>query len=104
MSGIEEALRADARTALAVLDRVLEAPPDKLTSVLPEAIRALVQLRDRLTGLLEAAEDAQPLRETLDRTNAALSVVTAGAYPMVGISRERAQEAREALARLADDL
>jgi hypothetical protein len=104
MNGTEEALRGDCRKALEVLDRVLEEPAATMTGDLPEAVRALVRLRNRLIGLLDSAGGAEPVREKLDRANAILSVVTGGEYPMVGVRRERLAHAREALGRLAEDL
>ena len=103
MTAIADALREHSRTALRVLDRVLEESPERMTGELPEAVRALVRLRDRLIELRRADRGSRDLQERLERTNAILSVVTGGEYPLVGVRRQRIVEARDALRQLADN-
>jgi hypothetical protein len=96
--------REHCRTALSVLDRVVEESPDRMTGELPEAVRALVRLRDRLIEQRRPAPGSRDLQARLDRANAILSVVTGGEYPLVGVRRQRIVEARDALAEIAEEL
>ncbi len=107
MSATADTLREPCKAALAalaVLDRVLEESPERMAGDLPEAVRGIVRLRDRLIERRRADPGAHDLEERLDRTNAILSVVTGGEYPLVGVRRQRIVEARDALAGLAEEL
>jgi hypothetical protein len=97
-------LREPCRTAVAVLDRVLQEPPEQMSGDLPEALRCVVRLRDRLIGQRRTEPGSTKVQQRLDRTNAILSVVTGGEYPLVGVRRQRIVEARDALAALAEEL
>ena len=99
-----DALRECAQVALAVLDRVLEEPPDRVTGDLPEAVRALVRLRDQLIEQRRLDPNSRQIEERLDQTNSIISVVTGGEYPLVGVRRQRVEEARDALSELAENL
>ena len=104
MTVIADAPREHCRRALSVLDRVLEESPERMAGELPEAVRALVWLRDRLIELRRADPGSREVEARLGRTNAILSVVTGGEYPLVGVRRQRIVEARDALAELAEEL
>jgi hypothetical protein len=104
MTGTAQTLRDCCQAALRVLDRVLEEPPDRMTGDLPAAVRGIVCVRDWLIARRRAEPGSPEVQERLDRTNAILSVVTAGEYPLVGVRRQRIVEARDALAALADKL
>jgi hypothetical protein len=104
MTAAYETLLDCCQAALSVLDRVLEEPPERMTGDLPEAVRGLVCVRDWLIARRRAEPGAGDVQERLDRTNAILSVVTGGEYPLVGVRRQRIVEARDALRQLADSL
>jgi len=104
MSAPARTLHECCREALRVLDRVLEEPPDRMTGDLPEAVRGIVCVRDWLIERRRADPGAAEVEERLDRTNAILSVVTGGEYPLVGVRRQRIVEARDAFDGLAHEL
>ena len=87
-----------------MLDRVVKESPERIAGELPEAVRTLVWLRDRLIDLRRADPGSPEVESRLGRTNAILSVVTGGEYPLVGVRRQRIVEARDALAELAEEL
>jgi hypothetical protein len=97
-------LRDCCQAALRVLDRALEESPERMTGDLPAAVRGIVGVRDRLIEQRRAKPGAAEVQERLDRTNAILSVVTGGEYPLVGVRRQRIVDARDALAALAEEL
>jgi hypothetical protein len=88
--------------ALAALDRVLEQRPDALQDELKDAIRCLVQLRSELTAEHRLDRNDAKARQRLDRTNAVLSVLIGGEYPLVGVRWSRIKQAREDLTKLLD--
>jgi hypothetical protein len=75
-----------------------------LAGELPEAVRALVRMRNRLIELRRSDSGSRQVEARLGRSNAILSVVTGGEYPLVGVRRQRVVEARDALAELAEEL
>jgi hypothetical protein len=99
-----DTLLESGRRALTVLDRALGQPPERMADDLPEAVRTLARLRNRLIDQRRADPDSPEVAERLDRVNAILSVVAGGEYPIVGIRRERIVDARDALAGLVEDL
>jgi hypothetical protein len=104
VTAAQETLHKCGQAALSVLDRVLQEPPERMAGDLPEAVRGLVCVRDWLIARRRAEPGDGDVKERLDRTNAILSVVTGGEYPLVGIRRQRIVEARDALRQLADSL
>ena len=93
-----------ALAALAALDHVLEERPGKLGEEIAHAVRCLVRYRDRLIERGRAGPTSNAVHHRLVRTNAILSVVVGGEYPLVGVRSARIREARDALADLMQEV
>ncbi|HKS90138.1 MAG TPA: hypothetical protein VJR70_11915 [Stellaceae bacterium] len=84
----------DIAPVLTALDRALADKPEHVYDDLVEAQRRLAALRNRLIAQRRDGADAGA---ALRRVNAALSLVVAGEYPLVGLRRQRIEQAREVL-------
>ena len=96
----DESLCEHCHAAVAALDKVVEERPSEEHEYLVEAVRCVTRLRDRLIAERRAGDTSQNLRDRLDHTNAVLSVIVGGQYPLVGVRRERVQHARDLLKEL----
>jgi flagellar motility protein MotE (MotC chaperone) len=90
-------------SSIRLLDDALRLPPAQLGQEVDEAEREIARLRDALIAQLRAHQAANEteLRSTLDRVNAALSLVVSVEYPSAGIQRSALEQARDTLARIA---
>jgi hypothetical protein len=93
------------RTAIEGLERAQEAPPLMVLREADLVQRAVVDMRDLLIERLRQDDTAAAARwrAALDRINVALSLIVGLEYPMGGIPRESAQQAREVLKSLLDE-
>ncbi len=86
-----------AHEALAILDRMVEEQPSDYFQPMSDAVRKLVQLRDRLIVKLRAAEPYDNAASHLASLNAVISSAIGAQFPIVGIKRERIEQTRDAL-------
>jgi hypothetical protein len=93
-------LREHCHAAVDALCRVLDERPAEEHEYLLEAVRCLVRLRDRLIEQRRSGHPSPDLQDRLDRTNAILSVLVGGQYPLVGVRWERVSHARDELKKL----
>jgi hypothetical protein len=82
--------------ALDVLGDALQRPPGELKAEVDDAERAVVRLRDELIERYRANPEPRT-RSSLDKVNAALSVIVGLEYPMGGIQRKMLEQAESAL-------
>ena len=87
----------ECREAIAALDRLLHEHPGNLEPAMVDATAALVRLRDRLIAMKREAPLADDARHQLRNTNAVISVLMAGHYPLEGIRWDCIKQARDAL-------
>ncbi len=92
--------QAEAEAALASLERLLAERPEEFAEEIPEAVRRLVSLRDRLISTRRTGTASAQQLEWLTRVNAILSCVVAAEFPIRGLHRERVDTARQALRQL----
>jgi hypothetical protein len=94
------------RKAVDALGQALEDRPDRIYEDMACAMRCLVNFRDALIERQREGKGDRGARDRLQRTNAILSIVVGGEYPLVGVRENRIKQARDELAQLleADDL
>jgi formate dehydrogenase major subunit len=85
------------KRALALIDNLLAERPEKVGHDFSEATRCLSAFRNDLIGRLRAT-GAEADRARLDGTNAVLSAVVGGHFPLGGIPWEHIEKARGRLA------
>jgi hypothetical protein len=92
------ACATECRRALSALERLLEEHPENLEGALLEATHSVVALRGRLTSMSRESPQNATWRDQLAHTNAILSVLMAGHYPIEGVRWDCIKQARDALA------
>ncbi len=93
------------RAAIEGLERAQEAPPLMVLREADLVQRAVVDMRDVLIERLRQDDTAAAARwrAALDRINLALSLIVGLEYPMGGIPRESAKQARAVLQSVLDE-
>lgn len=88
--------------AKASLSSAKKYPPEKLGSEVDSAQVTMVHLRDYLIDRLrEATEtDREDIRQVLNKTNIALSLIVGVEYPATGIKRNLIDEAEKVLGQI----
>ena len=89
--------------AVDALEHALTERPDQIYDDMVKVVRCLVSLRDDLIGRCRDGTAPPEARDLLNRTNAILSLVVGGEYPLVGVRRERIELARDAVKSLLED-
>jgi hypothetical protein len=87
----------ECREAIAALDQLLAQHPGNPEAELIDATASLVRLRDRLIAMSREAPLPDGARDQLRHTNAVMSVLMAGHYPIEGIRWDCIKQARDAL-------
>jgi hypothetical protein len=87
----------ECREAIGALERLLAEHPKNPEGELVEATAALVRLRDRLIAMNRETPLAGHARERLQNTNAVISILMAGHYPIEGMRWDCIKQARDAL-------
>lgn len=103
MSALDKAGLSECRTnMLAAIDTVLRERPQSAQAEALALTKTVVKLRDGLIQSLRAGDGS--VKRELDHANALLSLVFSIQYPMQGQQWEKLSKAREALARLIDEI
>ena len=87
----------ECREAIAALDQLLAKHPENPEQAFVAATATLVHLRDRLIAMSREAPLTEDARAQLRHTNAVLSVLMAGHYPVEGMRWDCIKQARDAL-------
>lgn len=98
---LDDGAREHGAKALAAMDRVIEDRPQSVQPACLEMTNALVRLRD---ALIERHRDGRNVSRHLAHTNAVISLVFSIQYPLEGVPGEKLKEARDALAKLIDEM
>ncbi len=91
------------RAAIEGLERAQTAPPLMALREADLVQRAVVDIRDALIERVRQNDTAAREHAALDRVNAALSLIVGLEYPIGGIPRESAKQAREVLQSVLDE-
>jgi hypothetical protein len=88
--------------ALETLDRIVDEKPEVYHEEAASVLRCLVAIRDHVIERRRQDGPLPDVEELLDRVNAAVSVMTSGSFPVVGINHERLSQARDLMAGLLE--